>query len=338
MAVSPYLRICQFLCFFIAIMANTVLLYLIKIRAGASFGRYRIMMITFSIYAIIYATIEILTLPVMHLHGSGILFYVNSVLKDHISAGVIISTMYCGSFAFCISMLATHFIFRYIAVCKNNKLHYFEGINVYLWLIPPFFFFTIWGSSIYINFGPNQMKKDYFRNVTLELYDEDIDKIAFIAPLYFTRGEDGSRQFNFPDLFGAFLSCNIMSICFGTCIVCAYKTYKKLNDFSIQMSKRTRALNKQLFLTLGLQTLLPCFTQYIPVGLIFILPLFEVEVGKAGNLVGVTCCLYPAMDPLIAIFMIDRFRNFIFRKESPSTTKSSKISAINSEGFSSTGK
>lgn len=104
------------------------------------------------------------------------------------------------------------------------------------------------------------------------------------------------------------------------------------------MSKRTRALNKQLFLTLGLQTLLPCFTQYIPVGLIFILPLFEVEVGKAGNLVGVTCCLYPAMDPLIAIFMIDRFRNFIFRKESPSTTKSSKISAINSEGFSSTGK
>lgn len=64
MAVSPYLRICQFLCFFIAIMANTVLLYLIKIRAGASFGRYRIMMITFSIYAIIYATIEILTLPV----------------------------------------------------------------------------------------------------------------------------------------------------------------------------------------------------------------------------------------------------------------------------------
>ncbi|ULT85997.1 hypothetical protein L3Y34_005997 [Caenorhabditis briggsae] len=265
MAVSPYLRICQFSCFFIAIIANTVLLYLIKIRAGSSFGRYRIMMISFSLYAIIYATIEILTLPVMHLHGSGILFYVNSILKHHITAGVLMSTLYCGSFAFCISMLATHFIFRYIAVCRNNKLYYFEGNKVYLWLLPPAILFTIWGSSIFFNFGPNQLKRDYFRNVTMQLYDEDIDKVAFIAPLYYVHGEDGGRIFQFPDLFGAFLSCNIMSLCFTTCLVCAYKTYKKLNDFSTQMSKRTRALNKQLFWTLGLQTLLPCFTQTMTV-------------------------------------------------------------------------
>ncbi|EFO91201.1 hypothetical protein CRE_03416 [Caenorhabditis remanei] len=56
------------------------------------------------------------------------------------------------------------------------------------------------------------------------------------------------------------------------------------------MSNRTRDPNKQLFWTLGLQTLLPCFTQYMPVGLLFILPLFEIEVGKVGNIVGVTCC------------------------------------------------
>ncbi|EGT45182.1 hypothetical protein CAEBREN_22602 [Caenorhabditis brenneri] len=339
MAVSPYLRTCQFLCFFVAIFANSLLLYLMKIRAGSSLGRYRIMMVSFSIYALIYATIEILTLPVMHLHGSGILFYVNSVLKDYQTAGVLISTLYCGSFAFCISMLATHFVFRYIAVCRNNKLYYFDGYKIYLWFIPPCLLFTIWGSSIYVNFGPTQTKRDYFRNVTMRLYDEDIDKIAFIAPLYFTRGEDGRRQFQIPDLFGAFLSCNIMTLCFTTCILCAYKTYKKLNDFSTQMSNRTRALNKQLFWTLGLQTLLPCFTQYVPVGLLFVLPLFEIEVGKAGNIVGVTCCLYPAMDPLIAIFMIDRFRKFVFRTESPSTTKSSKVSSVvNSDGFSSASK
>ncbi|EFO87233.1 hypothetical protein CRE_07930 [Caenorhabditis remanei] len=133
--------------------------------------------------------------------------------------------------------------------------------------------------------------------------------------------ENGKRQFRVPDLLGGLLICNIIvstfyliashnfitfqGLSFTTCIVCAYKTYKKLNDFSTQMSNRTRALNKQLFWTLGLQTLLPCFTQYMPVGLLFILPLFEIEVGKVGNIVGVTCCLYPAMDPLIAIFMID---------------------------------
>ncbi|CAL2042751.1 unnamed protein product [Caenorhabditis brenneri] len=314
MAVSPYLLAGELLCFFIAISANTLLLYLIKTRAGSSFGRYRIMMISFSLYAIFYTTVETLTLPVMHIHGSGILFYVNSVLKYYKTAGILVSTIYCGSFAFCISMLTTHFIFRYIAVCRNNKLYYFDNYKIYLWFIPPCILFAGWGTAIYLCFGPSQVNLDYFREMTKEIYEENIDDIAFLAPVYY-------------------------SICFTTCIVCAYKTYKKLNDLSTQMSSKTRALNKQLFWTLGLQTLLPCFTQYMPVGLLFVLPMFEIEVGKVGNIVGVTCCLYPAMDPLIAIFMIERFRNCVLRKGERSRSKSSKVgvSVMNSDGHSSAG-
>ncbi|EGT45193.1 hypothetical protein CAEBREN_11756 [Caenorhabditis brenneri] len=339
MAVSPYLLVGELLCFFVALSANSLLLYLIKTRAGSSFGRYRIMMISFSLYAIFYTTVETLTLPVMHIHGSGILFYVNSVLKYYKTAGIFVSTIYCGSFAFCISMLTTHFIFRYIAVCRNNKLYYFEGYKIYLWFIPPCILFAGWGTAIYLCFGPSQVNLDYFREMTMEIYEENIDDIAFLAPVYYLRREDGTIQFHLKDFFGAFLICNIMSICFTTCIVCAYKTYKKLNDLSTQMSNRTRALNKQLFWTLGLQTLLPCFTQYMPVGLLFVLPMFEIEVGKVGNVVGVTCCLYPAMDPLIAIFMIERFRNCVLRKGERSRSKSSKVgvSVMNSDGHSSAG-
>ncbi|EGT34090.1 hypothetical protein CAEBREN_15900 [Caenorhabditis brenneri] len=91
MAVSPYLLVGELLCFFVALSANSLLLYLIKTRAGSSFGRYRIMMISFSLYAIFYTTVETLTLPVMHIHGSGILFYVNSVLKYYKTAGILVS-------------------------------------------------------------------------------------------------------------------------------------------------------------------------------------------------------------------------------------------------------
>ncbi|CAI2355037.1 unnamed protein product [Caenorhabditis sp. 36 PRJEB53466] len=268
------------------------------------------------------------TKKVLHIHGAGILFYVDSILKYHISAGVFIATICCGSFALCLSMLATHFVYRYVAVCKPQKMYYFEGNNVYFWFLPPLSLFTIWVISFHFNFGPNAFKRDYFRNLTMEVYDEDIDTIAFIAPLYFTRLPDGTRLVRYGDVFGGFISGSIMTLCFTTCLVCAFKTYRKLSDISIQMSERTRALNKQLFRTLGLQTLLPCCTQYIPIGLVFILPIFEVEVGKIGNVLGMTCCLYSAMNPIIAIVMIDRFRTFVLGKESASVTKSSQISYI----------
>ncbi|EFO87675.1 CRE-STR-129 protein [Caenorhabditis remanei] len=332
MAVTPLLRIIQFTAFTIAISANTLLLYLIKIRAGSSFGSYRVMMISFSIYAIIYSIIEIFTMPVLHVHLSGVLFYVDSILKFHKTAGVLISSLYCGSFALCISMLAMHFVFRYVAVCNHQKLHHFDGLKVYLLFIPPFLLFTIWTLSIYFNFGPNEIKNDFFRNVTMELYDEDIDKIAFMGPLYFTRLENGCRIFRFPDLLGAFISCTIMAICLTTCVICAFKTYKKLNDMTIQMSERTRSLNKQLFWTLGLQTLLPCITQYIPVGTMFFLPFFEIQFGRIGNVVGAACSLYPAIDPIIAIFMIDRFRKFVLRKEGKTVSNTSKVSTVNVDG------
>ncbi|EFO91220.1 hypothetical protein CRE_03419 [Caenorhabditis remanei] len=349
MTVSKYVPIGQHICFLIAILANSLLLYLIKIRAGTAFGRYRIMMICFSVYSIFYATVETLTLPVMHIHGSGILFYVNSFLKNDLLWGVVItsrfalfreilnnsvSVAYCACFAFCISTLATHFVFRYIAVCRSNKLYYFDGYKLYLWFLPPLVMFSVWATTIQFIYVPNPETRDFFRNMTREVYEENIDQIAYVGPVYYT-WENGKRQFRLPDLLGSLVICNIIGLSFTTCIICAYKTYKKLNDFSTQMSNRTRALNKQLFWTLGLQTLLPCFTQYMPVGLLFILPLFEIEVGKVGNIVGVTCCLYPAMDPLIAIFMIDRFRNCVFRKDNQSKTRSGRVTALNSDMYSS---
>ncbi|EFO87727.1 hypothetical protein CRE_05689 [Caenorhabditis remanei] len=331
MAVPFYLHICQYCAYFIATVTNCLLLHLIQRRAGSTFGRYRVLMISFSIYAIVYANIEILTLPVMYVQGAGMIFYVDSVLKYHQDAGLLIAIVYCGCLALCISLLTTHFIFRYIAVCRQENIHIFKGNKLYLLFLPPFFLFIIWAISIYVNYRPNQLKKDFFRKVISELYEEDIDKIAFIAPLYYTHQEDGTFIFRFSDLSGCLLSCGIMGLFFSTCIFCAYKTYHKLHDSSLQMSKRTRKLSEQLFWSLGLQTLLPCFTQYIPVGLVFILPLFEIEVGKYINAVGVFCSLYPGLDPLIAIFIIDRFRNYLLRREKTTESKISQISVYKSQ-------
>ncbi|CAR99606.1 Protein CBG26876 [Caenorhabditis briggsae] len=360
MAVPVYLHIVQYCAFVIAIVSNCLLLHLIRMRAGASFGRYRVLMISFSIYAIVYANIEIFTLPVMYIQGSGMIFYVDSFLKYHQNAGLLIasrpqlpnffpnqnfscllrmpSSLYLHAFDSlhfqiycCLQVPHSQLSFVIIQFSRQQNIQIFNGNKIYFLFLPPFTLFIIWAIEMYTCYRPEEIKRDFFRKIITDLYEEDIDQIAFIAPLYYTRQKDGSVLYRIPDLIGCLMSCGIMGTCFTTCIVCAYKTYNKLHDVSIRMSKRTRSLSKQLFWSLGLQTLLPCVTQYIPVGLVFVLPLFEIEVGKYINFVGVTCSLYPALDPLIAIFIIDRFRNYLLRREKASEGKISQISTYKSQ-------
>lgn len=98
------------------------------------------------------------------------------------------------------------------------------------------------------------------------------------------------------------------TVCCSTIVYCGVRTYKKMNDAGNSMSDRTKELNKQLFITLSLQTLLPFGLMYGPVGLLFLLPFFEANIGFLGNCAAVSTAVYPAVEPLIAVFCIKTFR------------------------------
>ena len=229
MTVSKYVPIGQHICFLIAILANSLLLYLIKIRAGTAFGRYRIMMICFSVYSIFYATVETLTLPVkwlrrfiklykfqvLHIQGSGILFYVNSVLKENVKWGVVIisefdfflNSRYIVFFqhytAAHLHFVSQHWplivfidILRFVGKWKllhegllrdyrSTKLYYFDGYKLYLWFLPPLVMFGAWATTIIFIYVPNPETRDFFRNMTREVYEENIDQIAYVGPVYY---------------------------------------------------------------------------------------------------------------------------------------------------------
>uniref|UniRef100_A0A8R1HLZ8 Uncharacterized protein n=1 Tax=Caenorhabditis japonica TaxID=281687 RepID=A0A8R1HLZ8_CAEJA len=79
------------------------------------------------------------------------------------------------------------------------------------------------------------------------------------------------------------------------------------------MSKKTRDLHRQLFLTLVLQSIFPCVTLFMPVALLFFIPFLNcsTEFGIWANAPGAYISFYPAVDALIAIFMIKDFRNAV---------------------------
>ncbi|EGT35946.1 hypothetical protein CAEBREN_30782 [Caenorhabditis brenneri] len=100
----------------------------------------------------------------------------------------------------------------------------------------------------------------------------------------------------------------IIVVCFSTILFCAYNIFRSMKNTQSHMSARTLELNRQLFLTLTFQTILPFIMMYSPVGLLLTLPMFEVYVGRISNYAGASVSIYPSLEPLIAMICIKEFK------------------------------
>ncbi|PIC22464.1 hypothetical protein B9Z55_016512 [Caenorhabditis nigoni] len=228
-----------------------------------------------------------------------------------IAFGNDITCLYCASFALCISLLAAQFYYRYIAVCKPESLDSIRGWKLSLIFVPCLICFVAWFACVYYGMHNTVEKQQFMREVMLENYEVDITQESFIGSYYWGYDEDGNRIWRSRDIIGSSGCTCILIICFSTILFCAFNIYFKLKSAQAIMSAKTRELNRQLFITLTFQTLLPFFMMYCPVGTFITLPFFEIEVGQLGNYVGAAAGTYPAIEPLIAIFCIKDFRRTV---------------------------
>ncbi|EFP10232.1 hypothetical protein CRE_24114 [Caenorhabditis remanei] len=313
MDVEKIIQIIQYAAFVSAQLINVVLLYLLFFRASSSFGRYRVLMIVFSMFAMVYSLIEVLTFPVMFCKGRSLCIASDGPFSSYRPIGVPLVSLYCGSFGMCISLLALHFFYRYIAVCKPDKLYYFEGKRIIYTLIPCYTILVIWTSNVYFLMSIDAEKEAIYHDVLLENYNIDSYKASFISMLYKSPASDLTPEhWNFSQLVPFFICCVILNSCLFAIFYYGSKALKQMNNCGAHMSKKTKELNRQLCLTLGMQTLLPLFTMYLPAGCFIILPIFGIELGAEANKTGAFIGVYPALDPLIAILLIKEFRSFIF--------------------------
>ncbi|PIC19492.1 hypothetical protein B9Z55_025025 [Caenorhabditis nigoni] len=293
-------------------LINLLLLYLLYFQASKNFGRYRVLMIVFSIFAMIYSL-------VMMCKGRSLCVCSNGPFTMYRSIGVPLLSIYCGSFGMCISLLALHFFYRYIAICKPEKLYYFEGKRIIFTLIPCFVIFVVWSLLVYFFMDVNEEKERIYHNILMKNYGLDSRKVAFISMLYKSRANGSVEEhWNTHDLIPFFSTCGIMSVCFNMIIFCGTQSLRQMKNSQIHMSERTKELNRQLLWTLGMQTLLPLITMYLPASCFIVLPIFGIELGVGANKTGAFLGMYPALDPLIAILLIKDFRNHVLGRKKAS--------------------
>ncbi|EGT45177.1 hypothetical protein CAEBREN_07311 [Caenorhabditis brenneri] len=320
------LHIIQYVGFICAQFTNLVLLVLIYKKAKKLFGSYRHVMFIFTAYSILYTWIEIVALPIIHIHRSQFLLIVDSFLKYDQRLGYYVICLYCASYALCISLLATQFYYRYVVVCRPDKLYQLDGWKLSHVFLPGIIFFFAWYGIVFFGMERTTEHEEFGRQAVFENYGEDTHRIAFIALKFWET--DGS--FNISDGLTYAGCCSIIAICFSTIVFCASRIYLKLKCEQSLMSEKTRELNRQLLRTLGVQTAVPFFMMYSTVGIILTLPIFEIEVGRKGNIVAALAGVYPAIEPLVAMFFVKDFRRaltcseFCFNLKDPNSNLGNK--------------
>ncbi|CAP30584.1 Protein CBG25138 [Caenorhabditis briggsae] len=321
------IHIAQYTAFAGAQINNSLLIYLIITRSDKQLGDFRYIMGCFALYAIFYSWVEIFTQPLTFIEGPALGVIVDSGLRNYKMLGHYVVCLFCACFGLCITLLSTQFYFRYLAMCRPNKLESVSGSRLYLIFIPSLLVFVGWYINVLIGMADTYEKQNFLREPFLNNFSIDSYQIAFVVCMLWTIDQDGGKNWNLVDCVAALINVFIIGFCFIFILVCAKKIYKNSKEFKMFVSSKTKELNRQLFLCLILQTLIPFILMYCPVGLLYIFPFFEIEVRWLVSIPALSCCIYPSIEPLIAIFCIKGFRSFLFGQK-PSSQVHSTINTV----------
>uniref|UniRef100_A0A1I7UBA6 Seven TM Receptor n=1 Tax=Caenorhabditis tropicalis TaxID=1561998 RepID=A0A1I7UBA6_9PELO len=124
--------------------------------------------------------------------------------------------------------------------------------------------------------------------------------------------ENGERNVDRIAMIGVFHHFIVMFISFAIVFYCGWNTVVEMRKHQ-DISQTTKKVQRQLFKALVFQTAFPMVFIYIPTLLVFLAPLFNMEIGAYGNIAIVTINLYPGIDPLILLVVISDFRNVLYK-------------------------
>ncbi|GMS87331.1 hypothetical protein PENTCL1PPCAC_9506, partial [Pristionchus entomophagus] len=122
-----------------------------------------------------------------------------------------------------------------------------------------------------------------------EFYNIDLfasNKPGYLALTFWTLNSKGEKQL-IPRSLYTIVCASAVALATGAVIVlCTVRIIRELraNESMVStLSPVTKRLQKQLFTTLLVQTIFPCFTSYLPVVTVFAVPLTGISLGGVGT-------------------------------------------------------
>ncbi|CAI5452697.1 unnamed protein product [Caenorhabditis angaria] len=277
-------------------------------------GTYKYLMYTISVFEIFYSILDILVSPIIHSYGSA--FLVLAKDSEYISKDIllILDAIYCGSFGSSMGFFAIHFVYRYFVASGSKLIKSFNDFQAIFWFSIPISFGIIWGSVSYFLCGPNITTDQYIRNNILEAFDLQISDIIYIGPYFYPKDENGVHYIDLNHVSAVLINWALLTISFITIITFGLKCYFKITKLvrNSRLSCKYQKIQTQLFYALVTQTMIPIILMHLPVSTMFLFTFFSKDIGMLSDIVTITISLFPAIDPLPTLFIVQEYRKTIF--------------------------
>ncbi|CAB07348.2 Serpentine receptor class r-10 [Caenorhabditis elegans] len=299
--------------FFLSVSLNLTVLFLISEMPRKVFGSYKYLMFAFSTVGIIFSCCDFVTDPNLHITKTSFILF--TILDDSGFSkftGLISLVFSCSFYGMIMTMLAIHFLYRYVSVVRPSDIEIFAPKRFHLWALLLISNFATWFFCFYYLNGPSEMKDEELIPEFMEAYCLQPNEYTYTGPhYYYTDHSTGEWKFHIPSFIaegytGGTIVLTIISVAYF-----GHQTYQHLYKLGTMTSVNYREVQKQLFKTLVVQTIFPSIFLFFPVSCLVLFPLFGIRIGEDANLIMISFSIYPCFEPLVAICCIKSFRKRI---------------------------
>ncbi|UMM31628.1 hypothetical protein L5515_005749 [Caenorhabditis briggsae] len=167
-------------------------------------------------------------------------------------------------------------------------------------------------------------KKDYSDHF-LSGKDLVIEEITYVGPNYYIT-DNGDESLNWRGIIGMIILDTMVTTSIIIIIIFATKCYRVVSALSqsFNHSKSYRNLQSQLLNSLVAQIIIPVILMQGPALYLFTFPILHMGNEYLGELFCTTVAIYPVLDPLPTLFMIQHYRKALIDSVTPSERKSAQ--------------
>ncbi|CAL2042633.1 unnamed protein product [Caenorhabditis brenneri] len=298
----------------IAIFNNIILIFLIIYKSHHRVGKYKYLMIYISMFELLYAILDVMGAPTIFTKHSVfvVAIYSEQTLVPEMFSEVFCD-WYCVFFGVSMAIFAIHFIYRYLVVSENKMLKNHDSKMIFGMLAFPFLFGLFWLWLVRFFISPTEKSDQFLIENHLDKISVNITDVNYAGVYFWPIGEDGRNHIHWRSSIGIFIMTIAITISVAIIFLFGYKCYNETCTL-IKQATQSDSFNKlqtQLFYALVLQTAIPVILMHIPASTGFIASFFNCSIEIFGEVSSVTICLYPLLDPLPNLFIINSYREAI---------------------------
>ncbi|XGW26568.1 hypothetical protein V3C99_007293 [Haemonchus contortus] len=282
---------------------NIIFIYMIRhgTRNGVS-DAYKNLMTCFAICNIAFSTTGFIAKPSNHIHGTAQMTFCQGIFHRMKPWGFLWLCLFIGVYGLNTALLALHFVYRYIVVCRQQLSHIFqETSSVVIVILSVLSWGFIYSLITFVCFAANEDCYEYINPSFYEKFGEDLHNLSFVC-VFTHKVEPNTTTIYWLPTIGMGLNFIMMIATFALMFFCGFKIYRTLKKSS--MSQKSKVLQTQLLKAVAIQAIIPFFTTYLSRAVMYTNVIVGLPPLSFYAFTPLVISIYTVIDPVAIMFFV----------------------------------